>query len=49
MCDDAGLARSGAGQDEQGAFGSLHRGALFGIQMFEKRLQGEGPGGSSWV
>ncbi len=45
MRDDAGFARSGAGQDEQRAFGSLHRGALFGIQMFEERLQGVESGG----
>ena len=43
--DDAGLARSGAGEDEQRAFGGLDRGALFGIEMGEERMQGAGPAG----
>ena len=38
--DDAGLARAGAGQDEQRALGGLDGGALFGIQIGEQRLQG---------
>jgi hypothetical protein len=42
--DDAGFARSGAGKDEQRAFGSFDSGALFGIQMVEELLQGVYPG-----
>jgi hypothetical protein len=38
--DDAGLARSGPGQNQQRAFGGLDGGALFGIQVGELRLQG---------
>ena len=41
--DDAGLARAGAGQDEQRALGGFDGGALFGIQIGEERLQGVGP------
>ena len=37
--DDAGFARSGAGQDEQRAFGGFNGGALFGIQIGEERMQ----------
>ena len=36
--DDAGFARAGAGEDEQGAFGGLDGGALFGIQIVDERL-----------
>ena len=36
----AGLARSGARQDEQRPLGGLNRGALFGIEMGEERVQG---------
>ena len=43
--DDAGFARAGSGQDEQGALGGLDGGALFGIQIVEERLQGASPGG----
>ena len=39
MGDDAGFARSGACEDEQGAFGGLDSGALFGIEMVEERVQ----------
>ncbi len=38
--DDAGFAGAGAGQNEQGAFGGLNGGALFGVQAFGERLQG---------
>ncbi len=31
--DDAGLARAGSGENQQGAFGGLDGGALFGIQV----------------
>ena len=37
--DDAGLARAGSGEDQQGAFGGLDGGALFGIQVGELRRQ----------
>ena len=37
--DDAGFARAGSGQDEQGAFSGLDGGALFGIQIVDERLQ----------
>ena len=37
--DDAGFARSGAGEDEQRAFGGFNGGALFGIEMVEERMQ----------
>jgi hypothetical protein len=33
--DDAGLARAGSGQNEQGAFSGLDGGALFRIQIGE--------------
>ena len=39
MRDDAGFAGAGAGEDEQGAFGGLDSGALFGIEIGEKRVQ----------
>ena len=38
--DDAGLARAGAGQDEQRALGRFNGGALFGIQIGDERLHG---------
>ena len=44
MGDDAGFAGAGAGEDEQGAFGGLDGGALFGIEIGEKRMQSV----SSW-
>ena len=39
MGDDAGFARAGAGEDEQWALRGLDGGALFGIEMGEKRMQ----------
>ncbi len=47
MGDDAGFAGAGAGEDEQGALGSLDSGALFGIEMVEERVQSERPGTGS--
>ncbi len=38
--DDAGLARAGAGKDEQRALGGFNSSALFGIQIGEERLHG---------
>ena len=45
MGDDAGFAGSGAGEDEQGAFGGLDSGTLFGIEMGEERMQSVESGG----
>ncbi len=38
--DDASLARSGAGKDQEGSLGGFYRCALFGIQVVEELLQG---------
>jgi hypothetical protein len=39
MGDDASFAGAGACEDEQGAFGGLDSGTLFGIEIGEKRVQ----------
>ena len=46
MGDDAGFARAGAGEDEQGAFGGFDGGALFGIEIVEERMQSVESGGT---
>jgi hypothetical protein len=39
-CNHASFARTGAGEDQQRAFGSFDSSALFGIQIGEERLHG---------